>query len=300
MRLILSVLLLSSTLAVTSSARADPPSPDAARAYFDRAHAAVQRGDCAAAVPDLAQSQRLDPAWGTLLNLAYCEEQLGLIADAWRHWGDALALLPPDHLEDRQHAEERTRALDPRVPRLTLALPPGAPVGARVELDGEGFAGPGGLGVARALNPGRHTVVVTAPEHREGREVVTLAEGDRWTLTASLGPALEQPFWQRHRRSALVGGAAVVLAGVGVGLGVATRDTYGSLILTCGGLPGGCSQAQRDGVAREAVATDVLLGAAAAAAVTAGGLFFFVERKPGRPSVVVAPNQAGAMLVVRY
>jgi hypothetical protein len=168
-----------------------------------------------------------------------------------------------------------------------------------VELDGEAL-GPGGLGVARALNPGRHTVVVTAPDHREGRVVVTLGEGDRRTLTVSVGPALEQPFWRRHRGSAVVGGAAVVLAGVGVGVGVGAYETYGDLIRSCGGVRGGCSQGQRDGVGREAATADVLLGVAAVAAVTAGGLFFFAERKPGEPGVVVALNLAGAMVAVRY
>jgi hypothetical protein len=92
----------------------------------------------------------------------------------------------------------------------------------------------------------------------------------------------------------------VVLAGVGVGVGVGAYETYGDLIRSCGGVHGGCSQGQRDGVGREAAAADVLFGAAAVAAVTAGGLFFFAERKPGEPSVVVAPSVAGATVVVRY
>ena len=52
----------------------------AAQAQFDEARKLLKMGDTAAACDKLAESQRLEPAVGTLLNLATCYEKLGRTA----------------------------------------------------------------------------------------------------------------------------------------------------------------------------------------------------------------------------
>jgi hypothetical protein len=54
--------------------------PVAAEALFRAGRDALKRGAWAAACSKLAESQTLDPAAGTALNLAVCQEKLGNVA----------------------------------------------------------------------------------------------------------------------------------------------------------------------------------------------------------------------------
>src|SRR5687768_5789067 len=60
--------------------------PAAAEALYRAGRDAAKKGDWEKACAQFAESQRLDPAPGTLLNLADCEERRGLIASAWTHY----------------------------------------------------------------------------------------------------------------------------------------------------------------------------------------------------------------------
>ena len=55
--------------------------------------AAVDKGELRRGRALFLSSLELHPAVGTLLNLADCEEKLGLIASAWRHFKDARPLM---------------------------------------------------------------------------------------------------------------------------------------------------------------------------------------------------------------
>src|ERR1700677_5091661 len=63
-----------------------------AQVLFDRAREllASADGDVKEACKLLAESQRLDPGGGTLLNLAVCHEREGRLATAWLEYRDAL------------------------------------------------------------------------------------------------------------------------------------------------------------------------------------------------------------------
>src|SRR5262245_21083695 len=60
-----------------------------AEALYRSAKDAAKKGDWAKACGQFAESHRLDPAPGTLINLADCEEHRGLIASAHRHFLEA-------------------------------------------------------------------------------------------------------------------------------------------------------------------------------------------------------------------
>lgn len=209
-------------------ARAEPQDPAAAEALFQQAREAQGRGDLKTACPKFAESQRLDPAAGTLLNLADCEEQLGKLASSWQHWQEVVAMLPAGD-DRRALASQRLAKIEKRVPRLTLRMANKAPAGARITRDAIEF-GSASLGTPLPIDPGSHEVVVTAPGHEPRRQVFSIAEAEEKNLTLEAGPAIApQPRGQETPKAAASGpssGPSVrrvigfVSAGVGlVGLG---------------------------------------------------------------------------------
>ena len=169
-------------------AMADTRDPAAAEALFEAGRQAATRGDWATACPKFAESERLDPAPGTLLNLADCEEHLGHLASAWEAWHEALSSLPPG--DDRVGpVRKRAAALDARIPRLTVRLATGAPPGASVHRDALELAA-ASLGVPLPVDPGAHVVRVDAPGHEPASTSVTLAEGESRVLDVSAGAAV--------------------------------------------------------------------------------------------------------------
>jgi hypothetical protein len=171
--------------------RAQAHDPPAAEALFRQAREARARGDYAAACPKFAESQRLDPSVGTLMNLAECEEHEGHLAQAWESWHEALDQLLRTNDERVEIARAHADDLDRRVPRLVVRLAPGA-AGARVERDGVVLGAPS-LGAALPVDPGEHRLVVRSSGHAPGETVVNLAEGERREVVVGVGPAESGP-----------------------------------------------------------------------------------------------------------
>jgi len=172
----------------------------------------MKRGEPANACPRFAESQRLDPAPGTLLNLSECEEAIGKLADAWRHIRETLKQLPED--DDRVPiARQRAEALERRVPRLTIDLESGAPEDTRILLDETEVLKPGH---EQVINPGTH--VVGAIAKGRTRRVVTfrVAEGER--LGLRIGP---EPLQVLPPKAQTTGGVSRTWAWVAGGVGVA-------------------------------------------------------------------------------
>src|SRR5947207_15862051 len=88
---VLAALLTSSAATAEPGATAEPDSSaPSAEALFREGRDAVKMGEYEIACPKFEESQRLDPANGTLLNLALCEEGWGHLADARRHFRQVL------------------------------------------------------------------------------------------------------------------------------------------------------------------------------------------------------------------
>jgi hypothetical protein len=223
-------------------ARADPPpatgsgDPVAADALFREGRRVLESGDAAGACRMFAESYRLDPAAGTLLNLANCEESLGRIASAWEHFRRATEVLPPSDRRSRV-AHERVAALEPRLPHLTIAAATPLVEEATILRDGVEM-GTASLGVSVPVDPGDHTVIVRAPGRQDASFEVTLAEGEARTIDVRLGEpterAPEQPL--RAPPPVLVAGGApwrplgFVVLGVGAA-SLATAAVTGILAL---------------------------------------------------------------------
>ncbi len=164
---------------------AQPRDPAAAEALFLDGRKAAAAGDQATACARFRESQRLDPAIGTVLNIAICEEALGQLASAWQHYQECAQGLPPG--DDRQTmARVGVERLEKRAPRLTLALAPGAVEGTRVERDGIELSS-ASFGVALPVDPGNHSVLVLAPGHEPRSYALSLREAQRETLVVEPG-----------------------------------------------------------------------------------------------------------------
>lgn len=104
-------------------ARANDPAT--AQMLFDQARKLMAQERYAEACPKLEESQKLDPAGGTLLHLAVCREREGRIATAWALYSDALSQAKRDKRADRaKFAQERVDVLGPRLPKMRVRVAP--------------------------------------------------------------------------------------------------------------------------------------------------------------------------------
>ena len=157
-----------------------------AEALFREGRALITQGDVAGACAKFRESNRLDPAVGTVFNIADCEEKLGHLAQAWTLFQEVVQRLPAN--DDRHGiAEQRAAALEPRLPRLRLRLAASAPAGTRVERDGVEL-GAASLESALPVDPGNHRLRVSAPGHETREFSIALNEGEQKSLDVSPGP----------------------------------------------------------------------------------------------------------------
>jgi hypothetical protein len=174
---------ISAALPRVSSAQSETKSA-VADALYRQARDLMAAGKLDEACPKFAESQRLDPATGTLLNLAACHERQGKLASAWLEYSDAVVAARLDRRQDRvDFATERAAALEPKLSRLTLTLAPDAdPTSLTLELDGASF-GLAAIGAPTPVDPGKHTVRASAPGKQPWQKDITIgAEADLQTL----------------------------------------------------------------------------------------------------------------------
>jgi hypothetical protein len=177
-------------------AHADPAAEGVASTLFEQARQDMRRGEYAAACPKLAESQRLDPSSGTLLNLMVCEEKVGKVASAWVHGRELMDRLPPS--DDRRPIVQRKLAvLEPRVPSLTIHRPPSAPKATRVTLD-DVELGASSFEIALRVDPGRHRILVTASGRRDRASEIDLEEGKNLEWMAEPGEAAAAATSEQH------------------------------------------------------------------------------------------------------
>src|SRR3954469_24221678 len=92
---------------------------------FHAGKALMKDGKLAEACPKFEESQKADPAPGTLLALAYCQELSGLLASAHSNYLAAADLAAKEGQPEKQKASgERAETLAKRLSTLTILVPP--------------------------------------------------------------------------------------------------------------------------------------------------------------------------------
>ncbi len=192
-RIATAALVLLAGLGASRLARAQPePSAQIAQSLFDDGRALMDARRYAEACPKFAESQRLDPGGGTLLNLALCHELEGRTASAWTEFRDALSLAIRDQRKDRRElAEQHILALGPKLVRLTIVVPEAVAASApEITLDRARLPD-AAWNTAIPVDPGEHRLVVSAAGRPPWEGVVTTSEpGRTYTIEAAL---LEAP-----------------------------------------------------------------------------------------------------------
>jgi len=314
-------LLLLAT-SVAPAALADGGNKAAAEALFQEARRAMAAGDYATACARFAESDRLDPAAGTLLNLASCFERSGKTASAWATYREAETLARaakrPDYVGI---AEKRAAALESKLPRVTVTVTAKVP-GLEVKRDGT-VVGESEWGLAIPVDPGPHVIEASAPRKRAwstnvdvgadaGRASVSVppledapyTPGEAALTSAPLTGAELAPYADRD--AAASGRAQRIAAGIVAGTGVVTLGVATAFVFmgkskyddslehcrdknTCD-LEG--ASLRDDARADGSVAT-VLYGAGAVAVAVGAALWFTA---PSRPRAA-APEPAAAHAV---
>lgn len=212
---------------------------------FRRAKALMAQGKYEDACPMLKESYRSDPATGTLLNLALCNEHIGKSASAWGQLRlveqESRAANPPR--EDRVAlAREHAEKLEPRLSRIKLVVPPAARVpGLVIKVDGE-EKGEAAWNAGIVVDPGTRVIEASAPKKKTASTKVKIDdEGIVQSVTlAPLDDAPREPLASggadaaelarveeyastRARRTTgyVIGGIGLVVIGTGAAFGVA-------------------------------------------------------------------------------
>jgi hypothetical protein len=186
-----------STNKAEPAAPAGPAETDKADESFHAGRELLKDKRYADACPKFEESQRADPASGTLLALAYCQELCGLLASSWANYRAAAQLAEREGHADRQAAAtQRAQALTERLSRLTVVVPPEllSLPGFQLTRDGVEFER-ASFGVPIAMDGGTHAFVASAPNRTPWASTVTLyGERDLKTLVLPiLDPASPSP-----------------------------------------------------------------------------------------------------------
>jgi hypothetical protein len=273
-----------------------------------------------------AASEALDPAVGTLLNLASCAQQKGASATAWRRYREA-AVLAVDRADPVREAVARRgiEQIERTLSRLTITTASRAlPLSAVVRLDGTDVAA-AEVGRPFPVDPGAHAVEVVLPGHRPWTTsavvgpgpavvVVTVPEADEASPAPLLSPALAPspapptvsppalapaPDHAARTWAWVAGGTGVVALGVGVFFGVRASHTWNEITAKCpagncqdphtaGSLASSETDAARDGN------VSTVGFAVAGVALAASVILFLVHReRPDRDVAVRTDPRTG-------
>jgi len=217
----------------------------AAESLYQDGQRLMTSGNVHDACIKFAQSQKLEPATGTLLNLASCHEKEGKTASAWAEYNEAVAGTVRAGQKDREaYARSHAVALEKQLRKMVVELPQ-APPGTEVQLDGESL-GSVALGTPIPVDPGVHEITVSAPQRKPWTQKVKFEPGPGDTRVPV--PALEDPNGApqaaavfpkgedstpppehsntRRTIGYIVGGAGILALGTGIFFGVRAKS-YG-------------------------------------------------------------------------
>ena len=181
----LAVCCVAVSLPTLAHAEAGAAQKAAAESLFDDGLKAMKSGHFSEACPKLEESQRIDPAIGTLLYLAECYEKSGRTASAWATFREAASAAHAQGETERTRvAAARADRLQPSLSKLTLKVVPETAQlpNLRVMRDGVPLA-KALLGVAIPVDPGKYHIVASADGYQSHEaDVEVLANADNKSL----------------------------------------------------------------------------------------------------------------------
>lgn len=165
----------------------------AAESAFSEGVRLLKQDRCAEAVEKFRDSQRLEPASGTLLNLGYCQARLGRVATAWLSYRNAIPLAQEANKAQHERiAREQAERLEAQLPRLAIALTGGVKRNLRIELDGLAL-GPEEEDLSLPVDPGPHVIVATLENGAPWARSFTIALAEKLALEIPLPDATAAP-----------------------------------------------------------------------------------------------------------
>jgi hypothetical protein len=298
-----------------------------AEALFREGKQLLKDGKTDQACQKLEGSYRLDPAIGTLMNLADCHEKLGKHASAWAEFLSASSLSKRRGETDRETvARDRATALEPKLIRLTIVVPPATKVdGLEVRRDGA-VVDPASFGSATPVDPGKHQITARAPGRKESTTSVEASgEGKAFTVevkplaiddtpkpvasapataapTAAPPPPAPPPPRTRATVGLVLGGVGAAGIVVGSVFGLMAKSKWSSANCQNGICP---TQGQQDdSTSAKGLATVGTVGFAVGGALLATGAVLYFTAPSGdsaKASLSVAPTAGtdGGGLLVR-
>jgi hypothetical protein len=298
------------------SARAQAAEPDDAQALVQEGHQLAAAGRWDEACHKLASSKALEPAAGTVLDLADCYEHTGKTASAWTTWVEGAALAEKAGQSDRAaQARDRASLLEPVLSRLTIrvaGLVPGIVITRDdMRVDAASF------GVAVPVDPGTHTVRASMPGHLPWSQVVSVPAGPANVEVVIPVPdqpvevpRLRQPDYtaitDQRIAALIVGGIGLAALGLGTAFAVTAHSKWSDAESQC--VQGVCTaegfRLNDEGNRMATGATVSLIGGGIM--VITGGVLWFTSH-PTKPMTgalppshaIVTPTWAsGPMLVM--
>jgi hypothetical protein len=241
-------------VALARVAHAQPATP--AIDLFKEGRALAKAGHYAEACDKFRKSQELDPQFGTLFNIAQCEEKIGKLASALAGYREVAA--KDTNAQRQAMAAEYQTKLAARVPKLVVQIA-SPPTGLSVMLDGPTGAKPVEANTPIDLDFGDYTVITRANGYRELSTSVKIdSEGETKTVPVALAlvhaeePARptspptsvatvtatpRAPGTTSHRKlygviGVIAGGAVLVTGGV---FGAIASSDWNTALADCGG-----------------------------------------------------------------
>jgi hypothetical protein len=221
-------LIVVALVAVAPHAGAATDTEKQAQVLFLQAMKLLAGKQYAEACDKLARSQELDPGMGTQFRLAECYEKLGRPASAYvQYTAVAEAAKAAGKGEREQVAKRRAAALEPKVARLTIVIPPAVATLPGLSVVRDGIAQPEKLwGIPQPVEPGDHVVTVEAPGKKPWSSKVWAESSAKHTVAVgSLDDIVVPPPPPPPPRSL----APAIGLGVGGGVGVAVGAVFAGL-----------------------------------------------------------------------
>jgi hypothetical protein len=290
-----------------------------AEVLFEAGQRLLNEGKTEAACAKFEESERLDHALGTMLNIANCYEKSGRTASAWAMYREVANLAQTKHDASREtYATTHAESLAPKLSKLTIVVASDQSVdGLVIRRDGVQI-GAALWGLPTPVDPGEHKVDVSAPGRRTWSTVakveadasvstVTIPQLDPEPVVAA-APVAERPLdpgppprderpagWSAQRTVGVaVAGAGVVGVVIGAAFGLVAKSRNNDALTHCVG-----NHCDDQGLALTDSAKTAATGSTVAfvlggAALAAGGVLFLTAPKSSKSASLKVGPAIGA------